>query len=545
MKLSIKNIIVLIFVSELGLLGSLAYVDINLRKTEDNFKKAVDERFDLLHEADILRQSSDDLTRLARTYVVTNDTQYKDDYFKILDIRNGVVARPRNYEAIYWDLLEPERSERHPDDIKISHDEIFSKLPYSDEERLKLKFAEKKSNALVNIEVEAFNAMEGLFKDEHGEYTIKGEPDQSLAIQLLHSSKYHAAKHSIMLPIDDFMIMLGSRTQNNLIKAKESVEYYLKLEYLLVFTFILFNIFILILLNRRIIEPVLSITDSIVKHKNKEQPLKFDHSYDDEIKIMADKFEQMNNDLTDLNQQVLKWQSRVQREIDLASDVQQQFLPQFHNKNFPVYASNIPAVEISGDFYDVLVNDPNNIYFAFGDVAGKGVHAGMVMTQIVSLFRAHAKTDVTPAKIINSINNELVKTSVKGMFTTLVIGLIDTKEKNITFSNAGHIPPMIRKSNGEFIVTDITSHPVGILSETDPDEFVDINQELSDGAFYIFTDGITEIKTANGNELGLDGLKQLIEDNCSYDKKTRVNNILSDIQLGKEDDITLMVIEFN
>ena len=301
MKQSIKNIVILVVIAELGLITLLAYTGINLRSAEDVFRKAANERFILLEEADILRQSSIDLTLFARTYVVTNDKQYRDNYHRILAIRNGEIQRPVGYGTVYWDLMEPTRTRRHPNGEKISETEIISSLPYSEEEREKLRLAEKNSNDLVNLEVEAFNAMEGKFKDNNGEYTVIGEPDQAMAIRLLHSHEYHSAKHIIMLPIDEFTMMLNKRTQIALTNSNNEVDYYLQLEYLFVFLFVLYNIYVALLFNKRIIKPVRSITRSIIKQKETNQPLSFEHGYHDEIKIMLDEFELMNRKLTELS----------------------------------------------------------------------------------------------------------------------------------------------------------------------------------------------------------------------------------------------------
>jgi phosphoserine phosphatase RsbU/P len=252
-----------------------------------------------------------------------------------------------------------------------------------------------------------------------------------------------------------------------------------------------------------------------------------------------------NQELKYANQQIGIWKSRVQQEIELATDVQQHFLPQFDNVKLPIYAKNIPAVEISGDFFDVVTLDKNNIYFTLGDVAGKGIHAGMVMTQIVSLFRAYAINANSPSKIVGLLNDELVKTSVNGMFTTIVVGKINMLEKSVTFSNAGHIPPLIQDAKGEFVVTNTTSIPVGILSGSETEEFIENQYDLSEGAFYVFTDGVTEAKENNGNVLELEGIKKLIRLNADKNKQDRVNEIFSNIHLGKEDDITMMVIEFD
>ncbi len=298
MRLTIRNVITLVVLFELGFLALLVYLVVQLNNVETALATASDDRFSLIAGAYQLRQSSDDLTRFARTYVVTNDTRYRDNYFTTLKIRNGESPRPLNYGHIYWDLLEPVRIKRHPDGGMLSLSDMMNALPYVEEERAKLMLSESNSNELVNLEVEAFNAMEGKFKDARGEYAVTKAPDQALAIKLLHSEEYHRAKHSIMLPIDEFITMLNVRTMENLNLAHARVEQYLQYQSLVIVLFIIFNIFAFLILNKRVIKPVRSITESIIKHKKTNLPLEFDHSYKDEIGVMVDQFGSMSKELT-------------------------------------------------------------------------------------------------------------------------------------------------------------------------------------------------------------------------------------------------------
>lgn len=172
------------------------------------------QRFLMLSKAEELRQSSDDLTRFARQYVITGNLVYKKNYFDILAIRNGEKARPQNYHQIYWDLPAPLRNQRHPLDKTTSLKNLIGKHPFSAQELAKLEESEFNSNELVNIEVEAFKAMEGAFKDMSGEYLMKELPDQKFAINLLFSMEYEQAKQNIMLPIDEFLNQLDTRLEN-------------------------------------------------------------------------------------------------------------------------------------------------------------------------------------------------------------------------------------------------------------------------------------------------------------------------------------------
>ncbi len=163
--------------------------------------------------ADEFRQSSDDLTRLARTYAVTGLADYEKQYLEILDIRNGVTPRPAEYHRIYWDFVAVGKRPRDFVPPPVSLEKLMHNAGFSDAEFAKLREAEKRSNALVALEVRAMNAVKGLFADEKGQYTIKGEPDMTLARDLLHSREYHQYKAEIMAPVDEFFDLLEHRTQ--------------------------------------------------------------------------------------------------------------------------------------------------------------------------------------------------------------------------------------------------------------------------------------------------------------------------------------------
>lgn len=143
-----------------------------------------------------LRMSSEDLTRLARTYVSTKDPIYEEMYWKILDIRNGKIERP--------------------DGRKISLKELMKKAGFTEEEFVKLKEAENNSNDLVTTETIAMNAIKGLYHDDKGGYTRRAEPDQNMAIRIMHDKKYHEDKEKIMKPINEFEKLMVKRVANSL-----------------------------------------------------------------------------------------------------------------------------------------------------------------------------------------------------------------------------------------------------------------------------------------------------------------------------------------
>ena len=203
-----------------------------------------------------LRQSSDDLTRMARTYVITGDTKYEKIYQDILAIRNGIKARPVNYDRIYWDLVLTYGDKPRPDGEKISLEKLMEQAGFSQAEFAKLREAQANSDGLVNTELIAMNAVKGLYDDGTGQFVKKGKPDLAIAQKLMHDEQYHRYKAQIMKPIDDFFVLLDKRTEQEVAEYKEKVRLILitieTILAILIFTAILIGI----LVTRNIINKV-------------------------------------------------------------------------------------------------------------------------------------------------------------------------------------------------------------------------------------------------------------------------------------------------
>lgn len=168
--------------------------------------------------ADELRQSSDDLTRLARTYVVTGEAAYESQYQRVLDIRNGVAGRPEKYNEMYWDfqiagktpMADPNTGE------KIPLIDLIKSLGATEEELAQLEASRNNSDALVAAEVKAMNAIKGLYQADDGQYTREGPADFVLARDLMHSIDYHREKAKIMQPIGVYYELVQNRFEKAL-----------------------------------------------------------------------------------------------------------------------------------------------------------------------------------------------------------------------------------------------------------------------------------------------------------------------------------------
>ncbi|MDQ1883536.1 methyl-accepting chemotaxis protein [Aeromonas salmonicida] len=156
--------------------------------------------------ADELRQSSDDLTRLGRTYVITKDPAYEQQYMRILAIRNGEQNRPEGYNRIYWDFVAASGQNPRPDtSLRRGLIDLMKDAGFTDGELAKLNEAKNNSDALVSTEVAAFK----LVQQQEGDLAA----NQQKAIAMMHDKAYHQNKGRIMAPIDDFYVMMETRTQ--------------------------------------------------------------------------------------------------------------------------------------------------------------------------------------------------------------------------------------------------------------------------------------------------------------------------------------------
>lgn len=151
--------------------------------------------------ADMLRQSSDDLTRLARTYVLTGEARYEQQYWDILAIRNGEKPMPEAYHRIYWDFVAAGQDKPRPDGAKAPLLSLMKQAGFSEAEFAKLNEAKANSDGLVHTETVAMNAVKGRFADGQGGFTREGAPDFELARRLMHDAAYHQEKAKIMRPV--------------------------------------------------------------------------------------------------------------------------------------------------------------------------------------------------------------------------------------------------------------------------------------------------------------------------------------------------------
>ncbi|MBZ7924776.1 methyl-accepting chemotaxis protein [Ensifer adhaerens] len=168
--------------------------------------------------ADNFRQSSDDLTRLVRTYAQTGDPSFRDQYYAVVEINNGTRARPEDYHRIYWDFVAGGEAKPRPDGATISMHDLMKQAGFTDEEFALLDEAGKRSDALISLETQAIELVDNA--------ASLGPNVKAKASQMLNSPDYHKIKAQVLKPVDDFYVKLESRTQGAVNEANIRASYY-------------------------------------------------------------------------------------------------------------------------------------------------------------------------------------------------------------------------------------------------------------------------------------------------------------------------------
>jgi len=225
----------------------------------------------------------------------------------------------------------------------------------------------------------------------------------------------------------------------------------------------------------------------------------------------------------------------------MARRLQRSLLPKRRRGSFPLRALNFPAREISGDFYDFFELPDGRIAFAVGDVAGKGLDAAFVMVRCASLLRWAGKEGLAPGQWLARVNDELGEAIAPGMFVCAVAGYYDPWSHRLHWSSAG-FPPLLRMArHGEQQRYEADGPPLGIL----PGMRFDEQRVALDGAsMYLFSDGLTDVRGADGQLLGLDGVAASIAAMRDLPVEARLRALVAGLrQMTVTDDTTLMVIE--
>jgi phosphoserine phosphatase RsbU/P len=237
---------------------------------------------------------------------------------------------------------------------------------------------------------------------------------------------------------------------------------------------------------------------------------------------------------------------RLEREQQVASEIQQRFLP----ASAPVVAGyelqgiSFPCYEIGGDYYDFIHREDGRLIVALGDVSGKGTAAALLMSSLHAAIHAQADIHNSLAKTIGAVNRYLVESIPANRFVTLFYAELDPKSGSLAFLNAGHNPPLIVHSGGTMEQLAAGGLPLGIMPNAD---FREGRTQLHYGdVLVIYSDGVSEACNPAGEEFGPTRLYEVVARNLDASAggiRDRIESALTKFCQGTPaaDDITLVI----
>lgn len=514
-----------------------------------------------------LRQGSDDLTRFARTYVVTGDPKWEKLYWDALAIRNGTRPRPDRYEAIYWDIAAVDPAFRvDAPATSASPAKRMEPLGFTAEELGRLKEAEANSNELANIEKTAMNAAKGVFMDPQGGFTIHGRPDLPLASRLMHDEAYHQAKARIMRPISAAYDLLDARTDRQVKAAIRLQDQFLDLTILLIILLGLSATASYQIMARRIVRPLTLLAEESaqIAHNQPGQELSvYSH---DEVGRLAEAFNavlrRMRAALKEAdaaNRQIKAAHKQIDDSINYAGLLQRTILPErqlmqaFADDHFVLWQ---PRDQVGGDFYVFHGDDAGRYLIGIADCAGHGV-PGAMMTMLAraAVDRAIQQAGLESPAAVLAKTDEAMRAMLadahlsRAIATSTDAGLVyvDREAGVLRFAGA---KISLYWSDGES-VGEIKGERRA-LADRKPGVYRDHEMPLLKGrAYYLTTDGfLDQAGGEHGFGFGNGRFAAMLRDHAGHglpEQGAAFSKILAEYRgdLAQRDDITILSFRFN
>jgi sigma-B regulation protein RsbU (phosphoserine phosphatase) len=247
------------------------------------------------------------------------------------------------------------------------------------------------------------------------------------------------------------------------------------------------------------------------------------------------------------HQEILE-KRKLEEELSIARRIQKTFLPDKHPEmpGFDISGINIPSEKVGGDYYDFIPIIENQVGIAIGDVSGKGVPAALIMASFRASLIAEIRNNYAIRSIMFKVNNLLFESTESDIYVTAVYGVLDTKNRIFTFTNAGHNAPIFRRADGRMEYLLEGGMALGTFENS---KYEERPLSLSSGDLIVlYTDGVTEAKSETEEEFGTKRLKQVIKDSHRLSASEIQNSIYQAIKdftgnLPQADDLTMIVIK--
>src|ERR1051325_8745597 len=248
-----------------------------------------------------------------------------------------------------------------------------------------------------------------------------------------------------------------------------------------------------------------------------------------------------------LHEQLIE-KKRLQGQLEVARQVQLELLPPNDPElaGYDISAYNFPTEEVSGDYYDWVKIYDDQLGIVIADVSGKGVPAAILMAFLRAGLRAATLVGYAPNVSLAKVNYLLWESIERNQFVTAFHGILDASNRTLSYSNAGHNPPLLINAKGEARFIEHGEQPLGMFPGT---RYHRYHLLLEPGdVMVLYTDGVTEASNLDGVEFGRDRLVQLVKDNYERPAREMIASLEMAVlewtaNLGATDDVTFFIIK--
>ncbi len=245
---------------------------------------------------------------------------------------------------------------------------------------------------------------------------------------------------------------------------------------------------------------------------------------------------------------------RYKEELKIAQRVQQSLLPKElqHDADYDIMSFTEAADEVGGDYYDTYRISDGRVALIISDVSGKGTSAAFHMSQMKGIFQSLAQMDLSPSDFLIRANDALSRCLDKNSFITTSFFVIDSNQKKVEFTRAGHCPTLyFNKQEGRAHYFKNKGLGLGIIRNGEYDKYIHTNyfHYQPGDVMLLYTDGITEAKNRKGEEFGYDRLQEILERNQAHDVQKILDNLIEELYAFTgsktiDDDYTMICLKF-
>ncbi|SHI41921.1 HAMP domain-containing protein [Rubritalea squalenifaciens DSM 18772] len=572
--MSFKRALTITFSLLITILLGLVVTMKSLSNAIENVATTEHERYESRILAHRLQQSSENLTRMARSYIATGDAVYKQRFHQILAIRSGTLHEPMQYSKASWGWEMPGTYHTTMPGTPVSIEDRVKKANCTEQEITILRECKQLSDLLAEIEISAMDAIDLGIKDP--DYTVDGKTPKEWAEQQVYGESYRSFKEAILTQVDHFIQSIEYRTANDVAKARSQQRAIHLLTWVLAFFAVALCVAAYFQITRRVVNPISSISkqaEQVSQGNYSSHPEIQSYS---EIKSLALSFNQMTSaiqrdlrrrdkdhkELVATKHAVEVAYGRMKKDLEAAAKVQRSLLPEVMPEapGFDFAYSYLPCEELAGDTLNVLDLDDDHIALYLVDVSGHGVQAALLaatLSHVLSPIRHESSviwstdqsTDTTyvtpPVRVAEQLNTLFPYDPELNQYFTLHYGVLNKSDLTYRFVSCGHPKPVLLRHNHPPQTIQAKGPGIGLLPAPVFEE-KEIQLTASDRIFF-FSDGVLEAPNNQGMEFQENGLYSHIQQHLDVPIKQHIQQIFKDVLEWsggqKLDDISAVAIE--